>query len=576
MENQVDIKEIISAVKRRFKPAIVIWLLVFCCSIAYAVLAKPTFRSQSTILIEQQEIPQELVRSTVTSFADQRIQMIIQRVMTFSKLSEIIKKYDLYVEERQKDPLEVVIDQMREDINHRMISAEVVDPRSGRPVEATIAFSIGYQNKSPKLAQSVANELTSLFLSENIKTRNEMAQEAEAFLSNEVERLERRSTELEASLAEFKEENLRKLPELTQLNMSTLERTEREYFEINRQIKSLEERKLYIESQLSLQDPQSSVVSNGDLAVLTPSARAKLLQNKYISLLASYSESHPDVVKVKRELDNLVGDGDYPNDKAFLQKQIDLYQTELSKAEAKYGEKHPEIQRLHAAIQNFKLQLKQADKTYTAELESDNPTYVQLATSLKTADLELQHLKASRIEVKQKLDELESALLEAPKVEKEYRALTRDYENTSMKYRELKAKQLEAGLAKALESESKGERFTLIEPPLMPEKPVKPNRRLIAVAGFVVALMAFSAVVFLLEKLDQTFRSPGSLSRFMGAPALVVIPHISTSEEIQTKKRYALIAGVGCVVCAIAFAVLIHVVWMPLDILWYVALRKVG
>ncbi|MCG8534352.1 MAG: lipopolysaccharide biosynthesis protein, partial [Pseudomonadales bacterium] len=126
------------------------------------------------------------------------------------------------------------------------------------------------------------------------------------------------------------------------------------------------------------------------------------------------------------------------------------------------------------------------------------------------------------------------------------------------------------------ESESKGERFTLIEPPLMPEKPVKPNRRLIAVAGFVVALMAFSAVVFLLEKLDQTFRSPGSLSRFMGAPALVVIPHISTSEEIQTKKRYALIAGVGCVVCAIAFAVLIHVVWMPLDILWYVALRKVG
>ncbi|MCG8536958.1 MAG: Wzz/FepE/Etk N-terminal domain-containing protein, partial [Pseudomonadales bacterium] len=279
MENQVDIKEIISAVKRRFKPAIVIWLLVFCCSIAYAVLAKPTFRSQSTILIEQQEIPQELVRSTVTSFADQRIQMIIQRVMTFSKLSEIIKKYDLYVEERQKDPLEVVIDQMREDINHRMISAEVVDPRSGRPVEATIAFSIGYQNKSPKLAQSVANELTSLFLSENIKTRNEMAQEAEAFLSNEVERLERRSTELEASLAEFKEENLRKLPELTQLNMSTLERTEREYFEISRQIKSLEERKLYIESQLSLQDPQSSVVSNGDLAVLTPSARAKLLQN---------------------------------------------------------------------------------------------------------------------------------------------------------------------------------------------------------------------------------------------------------------------------------------------------------
>ena len=203
-DTQLDTEELIGMIKRRGRPALVAFMLVVILSVVYAIFAPPTFRSESTILIEQQEIPKDLVRSTVTSFADQRIQMIIQRVMTYSKLVELIKKYDLYAKERESEPLESVVNDMRDDIHHRMISADVVDPRSGRPVEATIAFNIGYESRFAKTSQLVANELTSLFLSENIKTRQEMADNAESFFADEVQRLKIKSAELESRLAELR------------------------------------------------------------------------------------------------------------------------------------------------------------------------------------------------------------------------------------------------------------------------------------------------------------------------------------------------------------------------------------
>ena len=577
MENQFNIADLINALWRRRKAALVAFFVIVSASVIYAIVAKPTYVSSATILIEQQEIPQELVRSTVTSFADQRIQMTIQRVMTFAKLSEMIKKYDLYKEDRQSEPLEVVVEQMREDIEHRMISAEVVDPRSGRPVVATIAFRIAYKNHDAKTAQTVANELTSLFLKENIRNRTEMAEEAESFLSAEVLRLEKKSTELERLLAEFKEKNLRKLPELTDLNLNLLDRAEREYSDLSRQIQALEERKVYLESQLSQQSPHANTIGDSREAVLTPEARAKLLQNRYIALMAKYSDQHPDVIKTKRELNKLIGDGELPKDKTFLAQQIDIYKSELAKLTAEYGEAHPDVVALKKTISRFQehMAVARPGKLHD-DPDADNPAYVQLAASLEGARVEIDHLKQSRQKVKEKLDELESSLMDSPSVEREYRALARDYENTARKYQEVKNKQLEAGLARSLEQERKGERFTLIEPPLQPQKPEKPNRLLIVAAGLVFAFVAAVGLIFVLEKLDQTIRTERALQQFTGAPPLAVITHIVTVEEVVARKRTLIFMAAAGVVAVVAVTTAIHTLFMPLDVLWYVALRKIG
>ena len=578
MENQINISDLIRAVYRRRKPAIAIFILVAVASLSYAILAKPTYRSSATILIEQQEIPQDLVRSTVTSFADQRIQMTIQRVMTFARLSELIKKYDLYKEMRKNEPLEAVVTQMRADISHNMISAEVVDPRSGRPVVATIAFTIAYFNQSAKMAQTVANELTSLFLQANIKNRTEMAEEAESFLITEVNRLERKSKDLERSLAEFKEKNLKKLPELTSLNMNLLDRAEREYFELSRQIQGLEERKVYLESQLTQQDPHSDLLGDSRERVLTPSARAKFLQNSYVSLRAKYSEEHPDVIKTRRELNKLIAGGDLPKDREFLEQQIDILESEHATLLSRYSREHPEIAPIERQLEQLNEQINKLsfDDNISEEEGADNPAYVQLATSLEAVKVELQHTKESRDKIKGKLTELEKSLLEGPSVEREYRSLSRDYENTIVKYQEVKAKQLEASLAKSLEAERKGERFTLIEPPLLPVKPIKPNRRMIVVAGLIFSLLCALGIVFILEKLDETISSGRALENFVGAPPLAVIPHITTYEEVAARKRI-MILMFGAALAAIgAVTVAIHMLYMPLDVLWFVAMRKIG
>ncbi len=185
----IKLSEMWSAVRRRLRPMTYTFAGVLLAFAAAAVLWPPTYRSTGTILIEQQEVPKEFVRSAVTSYADQRIQVISQRVMTSANLLGIVEKYKLYPDKRDSDTRERLIDRMRKDIQLNMISAEVMDPAQGRATRATIAFSVSYDSRLPTLAARVANELTTLYLSENIETRKQLAADTAGFLLDETARL---------------------------------------------------------------------------------------------------------------------------------------------------------------------------------------------------------------------------------------------------------------------------------------------------------------------------------------------------------------------------------------------------
>jgi uncharacterized protein involved in exopolysaccharide biosynthesis len=147
VENQtLDIKDYLKIVKKRRKFLIIPMIVIALLSIILAVVLPSTFRSAATILIEEQEIPSELVKSTVTTFADQRIQIISQRIMSRSNLVEIIKKFDLYADDRKSKTEEVILEKMRKSIKVETISADVIDPRSGAPTKATIAFALTFDD----------------------------------------------------------------------------------------------------------------------------------------------------------------------------------------------------------------------------------------------------------------------------------------------------------------------------------------------------------------------------------------------------------------------------------------------
>ena len=225
---------------------------------------RPTagYRSTATILVQEQEIPTDLVRSTITSFADERIQVISQQVMTRAVLLELVDKFGLYEKYRGRETNEVIVERMRKDIQLTTVDANVSDRSSGRRVNATIAFDLSYDSPDPDRAQKVVNELVSLYLQENAKARQQSAAETTAFLTQEADRLAKQIQEIESNLAAFKRRYAGRTPESSAVNMQLAERTESELLRIDREMSMLQDRRLSLEAQLPLIKPNAPLPTN--------------------------------------------------------------------------------------------------------------------------------------------------------------------------------------------------------------------------------------------------------------------------------------------------------------------------
>lgn len=547
-----------------------------------AVALPPLYQSSGIILIEQQEIPQEMVRSTITSFADQRIHVISQRVMTRANLTTIVDKYNLYPEEREDEPMEVVLEKMRDSIKMETMSADVVDPRNGRPTQATIAFTVSFDHESPALAQKVANELVSLYLNENLKSRSESTTEASKFMSDEVNKLVAHMTDVEKKLAQFKERNANQLPDLMQLNVQLIERTERDLLDAQMQLRTLRERKAYMESQLTLLARDSTVYTETGERLMGPADRLKQLQIKHLSMVSVYGDQHPDLVRTRKEIEALKKEtqGEVINESNDLRISQAKVSEQLSQAREKYAANHPEIKRLERQLDSLTQALVVQDATVQPETAdagvASNPSYVQFKSQLESATVELVMAEKRETQLRQKLAELERHMRKMPQVEREYRELLRDYENSSLSYKQMKEKQTEAQLAQVMESERKGERFTLVEPPEMPEKPLKPNRMAILLLGLIFALAGAGGVAIVSANLDTAVYGNSALAAATGMQALVAIPFIETVDEINAYTRRKHLALAGMFAILVVGLLTIHLFYKPLDVLWFVMQRRMG
>lgn len=581
-EESLRLSDYLAILKRRAR--LLGWTIgVVLFTTVLLVLLLPSFyRSTATILIEQQEIPSDLVRSTVTTYADQRLQVISQLVMTSTNLMSVIRKFNLYPALQEREPREVLVARMRKDIKMSLISADVVDPRVGRPIQATIAFSVSYENRSPDLAQKVTNELTTLYLNENLKSRTNSARETSEFLSEEAEKLRLQIVDLEAKVAVFKRKNLNQLPENSQLSMQILDRTEREIDDVDREIRTLEERKIYLEAQLVQINPNAPLYTETGDRVLAPAGRLKSLEAREMSMTALYSPTHPDLLKARKEIVALRKELGFVDSVDEFEARLDAARADLAQARKKYAPDHPDIKRLTSAVASLEQGLEQARQTTGAKSASakpDNPAYLQLQSQKDAAAGQIAALHAKREELLKKRNDYERRLSLTPGVESEYRAMIRDHENAQRRFQEVKAKLLEAQLAQSLESERKGERFTLIEPPMLPEEPVSPKRMAILLFGMVFSIMAGAGAVTGAEMLDPSVRGSMDLRRIFNTSPLAVIPYIDNSGDLARYARRRLWLKRGLLAAGGFFLVLVlivHFFIQPLDVLWFQFLRRLG
>ncbi|HEY4579624.1 MAG TPA: hypothetical protein VIG89_01195, partial [Candidatus Acidoferrales bacterium] len=459
------------------------------------------------------------------------------------------------------------------------ISADVIDPRTNQPTKATIAFTLSYEGRNPDVVQRVANEITSLYLEENLKARTQKTAETSDFLREEARQMSEYVSVVERKLADFKEAHLNSLPEQKQVNMQLIDRTERDLMDVDIQVRSAEERRFYLDGQLAQIKPDSPLVSSTGERIFGSEDRLKALRTQYLSLSSSFSAKHPDVVKMRTEIQSLEKETGLVDNSLEQAKELEQLRSQSASLRDRYSENHPEVVELSKRIAALEAAINKAGTAKAAkriaQSHPENPAYITLQAQRDSLVQDMASLAQKRTELKAKLAEYEKWLVQSPEVERQYLELVRDYDNTMLRYRELKAKEMEADVAEQLEKKSKGERFSIIEPPLLPEKPVKPNRPALAFLGLVLSVAFAGGYVTLTESMDNSIRGSKTVAMLTGALPLAVVPFVVTDEAVAAQKRNLIVVAAVAAGAVILSLVLIHVLWTPLDVLWFRGLRNI-
>jgi succinoglycan biosynthesis transport protein ExoP len=526
---------------RRKWQIIVPFLLISAAVSAVAYLLPPVYRSSATILIESQQVPQDLMRTTVTSYAEERINAITQQILSRQVLLNIIKDFDLYADQREKITVEEILDEMRGDIAIEMVSAEVPDRRGGRSVTVNVAFTVSYENLDPKKAMRVTNKLASLFLEHNLRMREDLAETTTKLLEQQLEQYRAVTRDLEERIARFKETHITELPELMQLNLETERGLRRQIESVEEQTRTLQDRKVYLEGQLATVSPTPPLVNATGQYILDPRDRLKALKNQALTLEASLSPKHPDVVKIRREIEDLEKEIGATEQRDHVIEQLRLKEAELKELQARVTEKHPDLIRLSGEIDGLKQKAKSNEQQASAgldlgQVDPTNPAYINLQTQIKAVEIDLKGLKERRRELDAKWQDYVKRLERMPEVEREYRELTRDYDAAQSKYAETTAKLMEARQGQSLEESQAGEKFTIIDPPQLPEKPIKPKRLAIVLIGLILGAGAGIGGAAVVEFADSTIRSQKDVRRITGEPPLAVIPDVQEAQKMGGSK----------------------------------------
>ncbi|MCR4309335.1 MAG: Wzz/FepE/Etk N-terminal domain-containing protein [Deltaproteobacteria bacterium] len=511
-----DLDDVFRRRKREiFLPA----LGVFALAAVVAFALPRTYKSTTTVLIEEQEVPREYVAGNIASFADQRLQSINQRIMSSTMLLDLISRFRLYADLKDKVPVDEIVAKMRKAVKFNTISADVVDPRTGRPAQATIAFSVSYEGRNPETVQRVANELASLYLEENLKTREKQSSETSKFMEDEMKVLQARLAALDAKMSTYKKKNLTSLPELAQLNQQAFDQVDRDISRMDDQLRTLREREGYLQEQIANVPRDLPLQEKESL---------KELRLRLIDLKSRFSDEYPDVVKTK------------------------------------------------AAIQDLERQMKEKWGGASGD-RPDNPAYITLSSQLAGVQSEIGSIKRQIGELRKKRDDYRKRIEASPHVEEGYKGLLVERGSLQAKYDDLNRKTMDAKVAQGLEKEQLAERFSIIDPARLPEKPDSPNIPAILLIGLVLGMGAGVGMAAVRESGDDTVRSPDDLVKIAGGlPVLASVPVIVTAVDEGLRKGRTVKFAAATALVLVAGILLFHFFVMDLDVVWAKVVRRLS
>ena len=413
------------------------------------------------------------------------------------------------------------IDKMTpDDIVQAMRDATDIALRAGRG-EAT-SMSISFQASSAPVTAAVLNEYVTLILSENVQLRTERAGQTLEFFKQEVDRLGTELDRLSSKLLDFQNKNADALP-------STLQ------FRITQQ------------SMLQTQ-------------IATSDTTLRQLKDQKDQLIAIFKSTG----RV----------GDTPGiQKTPEQTQLDRERDNLTQALAVFSEDNPKVRVIKARIAQLETIVR---AQVPGGAVSADPATTMLDLQVQQLDARIKAEEDRKKLTEEQLAKLTDSINRTPANQVALDALNRDYQNVQSQYNNAVQRLSQATTGERMELLSKGERITVIDAPVVPTDPIRPNRLLIAGGGMAVGIFLGIAFVVLIELLNRSVRRPKDLITSFGITPLSTIPYIRTPSETVIRRSVfsamLVIAVVG--IPAIIYAV--HVFYMPLDLLLANVAAKLG
>lgn len=548
LENGKALDDYLDIAKRRKFHILIPFILISFVTLIVAMKLPKVYRSIAVILIEEQQIPKNMVQTTITDYADKRIELIKQRVMTAKTIISIIDKYQLHREERSKLTENELSMHFNENVEVTLLDAAMnpLQGHSGGSNSASIAFTIAFTDQNPEIAQKIATELVTLFLEENIQVRTQRAKRTTEFLTEEAEKLKREIEKIDNNIAEYKQKYGESLPDMIPINLSIIDRTANDLQRTEGQINILMDRIAYLTAALTKYKSED-IKSTDERNHLTKEEQIRVLKAEYRDLSSRYTPSHPSVQRIKRQIQalNPTFDGAISTEDAHT--ELEKVRLKLRMFKEKYAENHPDIVKLKQKMAALEEQLRtsknegnagsETETNTNAAAKSSDPEYSSLQLQLKSSETELESLTKLREQLKNRIEELRQYMARTPQVERGYFELSRERESNLKKYSDLKAKAMEAKLAQTLEEEQKAENFTLIEPPALPTKPEKGNRKKVIIFGLFVAMCSGIGLAFIAETINGSVRGINALKQITGAYPLVAIPYIENKDDMDARHR---------------------------------------
>lgn len=530
----------LAILRKRRRLLLLVGLPIIALGAVLAVGLPDVYRSQGQIEIEgAQNVknnPNALGQDPDASpYADQYVRSLSTVVLSDRNLSRLLREQQLY-DDQAEDPAGA-LERLGGDIKVDIVTVPILDPNTGRERDVVTAFSVAYDNADPQRAQQGAAWLVDAFLQENRNNGQRQAASTAKFYANEAERMRVYVGKLEAKLAVFKQNNLGKLPELNELNLNVMDRTENEIQNIESQMQALRRERVFLISQLQQAKAASPETAN-----------LRALEDEYARKSVQYDQSHPDLIMLRRQIDQVRAGGG--NAGASLQAQLQNQRAILAEARQRYSEDHPDVQRISRNIQALQARIA-AGETADLSASVDSPIAVQVQTQLNATDTQLAALQARAMELRTKLSGLEGRMSAAPEVERDYQEVTRDLAGARAKYDELLKRQMDAEVSEAAIAGGTADKFRVKSSPKTPDEPAKPARIAIFIIALVLGLVAAFTSVIMAQLFDQTVRGARDIQDILGVAPLAAVPVIKRSGHAVRKPGGPAYAATAAAVLAV-------------------------